>query len=118
MYGIPADIDWSVMIGAEVIQICIGTYNVIIHFFNDISISMGDCFEYISDGKELASDPVLSRKATTLVALLGAVVRQVSVEDGKVLIVTFSNGEVLKVSDVEERYESFSVCWKGMSLYV
>ncbi len=118
MYGIPADIDWSFMIGAEPIQICIGTYDVIINYSKDISISMGDCFEYISDGVELASDPELSRKATSLVALLGAVVRRVDVEEGKVLILTFSNGDVLKVADVEERYESFTVCRPGMSLVV
>lgn len=118
MYGIPADIDWSFMIGAEAIQICIGKYDVIINYFKDISISMGDCFEYISDGVELASDPELSRRATSLVGLLGAVVGRVDVEDGKVLILTFTNGDVLKVVDVEERYESFTVCGPGMNLVV
>jgi hypothetical protein len=118
MYGIPDTIDWSFLLGAKVEQIAIGEYDLQIRFFKDICISVQGMFEHLVTGECLSCTPELRIRSTTLVSLLGSKVTKVTTDDHRVLIVAFSNLEVIKVYDSEQHYESFTVTYPGNTIVV
>ena len=116
MYKIPVGSDWSFLVGKRLVQLCIGVYNLQLHFDNAISISI-DCdgsrsvpFQFTS-ASAASSAPActLPELAVPLVSLVGAVVQSAYAENSTTLAISFDNTEVLRILDTSDVYESFSV---------
>jgi hypothetical protein len=122
MRGVPSDVDWSVLCGAEVTHICIGQYQLQVRCIDDVNDANSVTFaieegEYehrstsglISDRSEWGHD---------LVELLGARIAEAAREDESTLRLKFDNGRVLRLIDSDSVHDSFDVMGRGLSVIV
>jgi Family of unknown function (DUF6188) len=109
MYGLPDGIDFSFMIGREVIQIAIGRGQVIFGFDQNVRISAEAQFEYTTKDLTLEWSPGASHIAANTVALLGTTVEFANGSSDRTLELKFSNGSHLVLRDVNSNYESYQV---------
>ena len=118
MYGLPDSIDFSFMIGRELIQIAIGVYQVIFGFNEGVRISVEAQFEYTTKETWVEWRPGASHVAASTVGLLGARVESVkSFRDGT-LELSFSNGDLVVLRDASPGYESYQVMRPGQTIVV
>ena len=115
MYEIPADEDWSFLVGAQLSQLCIGSYNLQLHFNDKAAISIQGLD---TPTKSLSHKAVSLRSpavgtipemAVSLISLLGARVLKVTAENSTTLALCFSNMEELRIFDCNDGYESFTI---------
>ena len=110
MYGIDQTQSFDFMKKKELEQVCIGQYQVILHFTDDLSIS-ADCLMRLSgpDGTSVdiyGDNCSLSRNTT---CLLGSSIVSVNSVDKEELSILFSNDYTLSIIDSNKKYESFSI---------
>jgi hypothetical protein len=118
MYGIINNLDWSFLIGKELLQICISLYQLSLRFNGDVSINIECEFEHVSLAANSLPAAKLSGTAVTLVSLLGARITAVSKQGVKTLGIEFSNGEMLMIHDSNDSYESFSINAPGKEIVI
>lgn len=111
MYGVPADLDLAFLHGAVLIQVCLGQWQVQFHFHPAASISIEGRWELLDtagvriDGAHDTSE----RPPYQLHRLLGQRIASSEVAAPKWFALRFDGGEVLRVFDDSEQYESFSI---------
>lgn len=111
MYGVPADLDLSFLRGAELIQVCLGQYQLQFHFHPVGSISVEGGWEMLD-----ATGAVIDRRHDgpdrppfQLHRLLGQPVVGSEVSAPDWFALRFVGGEVLRVFDDSPQYESFKI---------
>jgi hypothetical protein len=111
VYGVPEDLDLQFLHGAELIQVCIGLYQVQFNFDLDASISVEQEWKlYAADGSELDwSRPPPRQEPFHLQRLLGQRVAATNVSSPDWIELRFEAGEVLRIVDSSKEYESFSI---------
>jgi hypothetical protein len=111
MYGVPADLDLTFLHGATLIQVCIGQYEVQLHFHPVGSISIEGRWELLdAPGLRIDGSANGSKTATShLQRLLGEQIVASEVRAPLWFALQFSGGEVLRVYDDSAEYESFSI---------
>ncbi len=109
MYALSKNADWSFLIGMEICQVAIGSYDVQFNWGNG-GISIWSKFLYKPAGadEEISWAGRHPESATRTVRLL-----KTSIVDAKgsaqgTLQLRFSNGDQLEIFE-DERYESFSI---------
>lgn len=111
MYGVPADLDLAFLHGAELIQVCLGQYQVQFHFEPAGSISVEGGWELrdaagaVIDGRHDGPD----RPPYQVHRLLGQRVAGSEVSAPDWFALRFAGGNVLRVFDDSEQHESFSI---------
>jgi hypothetical protein len=111
MYGVPTDLDLGYLHGATLIQVCLGEYQLQFHFHPKGSISVegrwelhdaaGELIDRLYDGME--------RPAYQLHRLLGQAVVGTEVAAPVSCALRFQKGEVLRLFDDSQQYESFQI---------
>jgi hypothetical protein len=111
MHGVPTNLDLSFLHGAEVEQVCLGLYQVQIHFHPVGSISdEGDWALIGSDGIQVdRNDPARQNKSSQLSRFLGCRVVGTDIASPEWFALRFDDGLVLRVFDSSSQYESFSI---------
>jgi hypothetical protein len=115
MYKVALDEDWSFLLGKQLEQVCIGSYNVQLHFNHHAAISIqGDdsAGKYFFHKTAARSSPTVGKIAeiaVSLISLLGASVLKVTAENSTTLALYFSNLEELRIYDTSDSFESFTV---------
>jgi hypothetical protein len=110
MYGLPSDVDLSFLVGAEVIQVCIGSQQAQIHFFPEgVSIFVETDMTFRSPAGRVSRYESVPESAPSLVTLLHDVVKQARAETPRILRLEFSSGAVLHIEDTSEHDESFQI---------
>ena len=114
MYRIRADEDLSFLLHKELEQLCIGKYDVQLHFHDNVGISIGGeepskSFQHKTSFSPSLHVPGFPGAAISLVSLLGEEVKRVVVEDPTTLALHFSNQEELRIYDNSDFYESFTI---------
>ena len=111
MYGVPADLDLAFLRGAELIQVCLGLFQVQFHFQPAGSISVEGGWELLdADGTRIdGSHDLPERPPYQLHRLLSQRVAGSEVAAPKWFALRFDGGEVLRIFDDSEQYESFSI---------
>jgi hypothetical protein len=110
-YGVPANLDLTFLHGAELIQVCLGQYQVDFQFHPVGSISVGDDWELRSavgeriDGWHDGPD----RPPYELQGLLGRRVVGSEVSAPEWFALRFDGGYDLRVFDHSPYYEAFSI---------
>jgi len=119
MYGLDRSISFQFLVGKELLQLCIGLYQLILNFTEHVVIT-AECIIRMTntDGSvvELSSDkPELSKQ---LVCLLGSTVENVVFEDHGELTLVFSQGYKLTITDSNEDEESFTITTPDQEIIV
>jgi hypothetical protein len=120
MYGLKNDIDLGFLNGRELIQLCIGLYQIIFKFDEDVAISVEQEFRYFDGRNEWlwrpdAGSPVLAARTT---ALLGNTIQKIERSVDGTLALTFSNGCRLTIRDSSKEHESYDITRPGQTIVV
>jgi hypothetical protein len=111
MYGIPNDLDLSLFVGATLVQIGLGQFDLQFHFHPDGSVSIQGHWELI-DAEERIIDFAIEnaeRDAYRIHVLLGQVVVGSQLNPPDSFSLGFANGFTLKVFDNSKEYETISI---------
>jgi hypothetical protein len=109
MYKLDSSTNLSPLIGKELIQVCIGLYQVILRFTGELSITIQCLYFFSKEGDTFegsGEDPSTSKN---LVCLLGHSIESAEIQGDNKLIINFSNSCCLALVNDSEVYESFIV---------
>ncbi|WP_425616884.1 hypothetical protein NA78x_000545 [Anatilimnocola sp. NA78] len=113
MYGVPADLDLSFLIGCELTQVCFGCHQIQLHFHPTASISIEGKWELRDiagkriDGESKAGEGMDS--ASHLVRLLGQRVAGVVISAPQSIAIRLGDEAVLHLFDNQPAHESFQI---------
>ena len=110
MYGLDKNVKLDFLAGKELAQVSVGAYQVILRFAGDIEISIEGLSD-LADGNGTtthihANSP--QETARLLVLLKETVGKATNRGDGSVLL-TFSNGYSLLITDSNKNFESYQI---------
>lgn len=119
MYGVPEHLDLSRFVGATLVQVCLGEYQVQFHFQpareagspDRLTVSVEGGWEY-RDGSGRIVDRAQAhseRQAYCVHRLLGRAVVGTDLDAPRSFALRFAGGEELRIFDDSEQYESFSI---------
>ncbi len=111
MYGVPADLDLSFLHGTVLIQVCLGQHQVQFHFHPTGSIFVEGGWELRDAAGEWMDGTTegVERPRCRSDRLLGGRVAGSEVSAPRWFALRFDGGEVLRVFDDSEQYESFQI---------
>ena len=111
MYGVPNDLDLTFLHRTTLIQIRLGQFQVQFHFHPVGTICVDGSWELIGAAGEMLdrSYDDSDRPPYELHRLLGREVTATEIHAPKWFSVEFETGEVLRVFDDSETYESFQI---------
>lgn len=119
MYGVPHDLDLSRFLGATLIQVCLGEFEVQFHFQAASTAGSQDMLHIGVEGNwELCDDSGrivdraernCDREAYRLHRLLGHAVTATAVDAPQSFALRFDSGDELRVLDDSDQHESFSI---------
>jgi hypothetical protein len=111
MYGVPANLDLAFLHGAELIQVCLGCHQVQFHFHPAGSIFVDGDWELLDAGGVRIDQKHDSpdRLPCQLHRLLGRAVVGTEVSAPDWFALRFVSGDVLRVFDGSDQYESFQI---------
>jgi hypothetical protein len=119
MYGIDKKISYEFLIGKELLQLCIGRYQLIFNFSDQLVISTECCLSLkFLDGTliEVSSDSPES--AGKLTCLLGRTIENVNTDIDGVMTLLFAGGLEMSIIDSSKDEESFAITIKGQEIVV
>ena len=121
MHEIPADLDLAFLVGSEVVQVCLGSFDVQVHFQPEASIHITGGDWELKDQSGRIIDRALDAPAHEggpflLHRLLGRRVRTVEVHPPDWLEVIFEDGLALRIIDDSEQFESFEIQPLGLTV--
>jgi hypothetical protein len=111
MYGVPADLDLTFLHDALLVQVCLGEYQIQFAFFPTGHISVEGKWELLAaDGSRIDGlQPVPRTEPYRLHQLLGQRVVRTEIAPPSWIALQFERGELLRVFDNSQQYESFSI---------
>lgn len=111
MYGVPENLDLAFLRDAELIQVCLGLYQVQFNFFPEGSLSvMGEWELLAADGSEIDRSVQPPRaRPFEFHRLLGQRIAGSLLSPPGWIALRFERGELLRVFDSSQQYESFSI---------
>jgi len=118
MYGLPEKTDLSFLKGKQLLQVCIGYNEVILHFDGHTSINAQTNIGHSSDRPQSAIYETSIAAAPVLVRFLHESVANASVVRPGTLVLEFSNGENLEFYDTSSQYESYQINHDGKTIVV
>lgn len=109
VHGIPDSDTFAFIEGRVLEQLCFGQPSLILNFDDDLSITVeGSLGIALPGAEEITVDDALG-VASTLVRLISDVVADTGVSDSRSISLTFGGGQILRLIDNSEQYESFQI---------
>ncbi len=108
MYGLDKNLDLGFLIGKNLLQICVGSFQVILNFDANVSISIESTFDCGSEDKSKRTGNLLET-APSLFHLLGKHIKEIKIEDEGTLVLTFSDGTIVRLYDSNAATESYQI---------
>src|SRR5262249_27540016 len=118
MYGLPEKTDLSFLKGKQLLQVCIGYNEVILHFDGNVSINAQTDIGHSSRGVQTTIYKTSIAAAPMLVHFLHESVTNASATAPGTLVLEFSNGETLEIQDSSPQYESYTINYCGKIIVV
>jgi hypothetical protein len=111
MYGVPSDLPLKCLCGSEVIQVCLGEAQVILHFHPAADITIEGHWElFAANGSILDSKQAhATRECYRLHAILGIPVVSFRIDSPAALTLMFQSGHTLTIYDGSSHYESCTI---------
>jgi hypothetical protein len=110
MYGLPLNTDVGFLIGAHLIQVCIGENDVVLNLHPDASVMIAGSIRV--DSSEHETTKTLEKSADiglTLVPMLGDEILEARVLPEGTLRLTLSSGSALELLDSWDQFESYTI---------
>ena len=115
MNGLKKETDLSFLMGRELIQVAIDSFQVQFHFDEDVAVSVEAEFRYFDGQQEWwRQEP----SSTHIAARTGASITSFHSSEDGTLIITFSNHHRLTVVDSFKEYESYDITCPGRTIIV
>jgi hypothetical protein len=108
MHGFSGKLDFSLLNGSIVQQVCLGQYETQVHLYPDGSLSLKGTYVHKIGTREIIRDRS-SHGSNELDRLLGQAITAVTMVSPKMLSISFSNGDELVLIDDSDQYESFVI---------
>ena len=109
MFGLPVGVDLTFLLGAALIQVCIGENEVVLNFDSDVSIMCASTVRYTRVGGAAESLDDARDAGKVLVELLSAVIEGASGSTDGTLLLRWSSGGQVELLDSWKEYESYTV---------
>ena len=109
MYGVPDKQRLMRFIGKALIQICIGSHQVILQFEDNLSISVETKIEHDIPDEGARHYNEYWKQDTSLSRLLGARIDDIDVILSRRLCLKFSNEHSISVDDDSNEYEAMAI---------
>jgi hypothetical protein len=118
MYGLKQEIDLSFLRDKELIQVCVGVYQLQFAFTESVNVSVEGRCEIQCDGGRALWEPKSLTGASAALRLLGAVVKEVhGSPDGTLTLDLIPDGRLI-VFDNSREYESYTITRPGETIVV
>jgi hypothetical protein len=116
MHGVPVDLDLAFLHGAELVQVCLGVWQIQFHFHPGGSIFVQGNWELLSAAGEQVdrSHDGPERPPFELHRLLGRTVDGTEVSAPDSFSLRFDGGNVLRVYGSLGQYEDFEIWPRGI----
>ena len=118
MNGLPKDTDTTFLLGKELIQVCVGLHEKILHFHEDISITLECEFDVVNANDDGDSACPSCPDGAKLLKILGSQITGVTNQGGGELAIAFSNGSILMIFDGNSHYESYQISNPNQTIIV
>ena len=109
MHGLPKDVDLSLFIRREVIQVCIGCHQAQLNFDGRVRVSIEGEAAHRNPSNVTSTYSELRQMAEMLVGLLGKCVVEATRLEPGTLVLSFDSGDVIEIYDSSEHYESYQI---------
>lgn len=109
MYGIPKGTDLSFLVGRTLIQVCIGTHDLVLNFDGSVSITVTSSIAYAGPGGEHRKSEDFAGAAPAVLGLLSRTVVSYRYDDAGTLMLVFEDGTTLALYDDSSNYESYVI---------
>ena len=109
MYKLNRTLDFSFLIGKELLQVCVGVVQVILRFDEQVSISIESDFIIIDENQNEFYCLDIPSDTGHLIKFLGLKIQHVEVLEFDKLGIYFSNGCAIFLMDNNEFSESFQI---------
>ena len=115
MYGVPADLPIQAFVGQELNQICLGRFQIQLHFSGRGSISIEGGWELRDAAADIVdrAEEHDTQKSYRIHRLIDSSVARCSIDPPRSFTLLFENGLTLTVFDDSEKYEAFSIVVEG-----
>jgi hypothetical protein len=118
MYGLEKSVSLGFLENKELIQILIGTYQLVLRFNGDIVISIECKFDHFYGGHSILKTYALPKAASSLLGLIGQEIASAKNMGGGEIQLNFSNGETISIFDSNEGAESYEIEGPDLHLIV
>lgn len=109
MYGLPKNIDLSFLVGRELLQVCIGSNDLILHFDDRVSILItSNCHWKSISGVGVEIDSY-AESANMICRPLGSKILNATSDESGTLSMKFSNGDAFMLFDDSQQFESYVI---------
>jgi hypothetical protein len=116
LYGVSADVDLSFLVGATLIQVRLGQFDIQFHFHPKGEVGVQGELEFRDpSGAVLESGtPDLLHSSTMLGCLLGSVISRASACPPRSIVLRFQTGHEIELFDSSPTYECFQISPGGI----
>ncbi|MBT7300138.1 MAG: hypothetical protein HN849_11520 [Victivallales bacterium] len=108
MYGLDGNVELGHFVGKRLQQISVGSFDLILTFEGDVSVSIVGSVEYEEAGHTKRWSVDSPRDAGQLLALLGTHVSAARNLGGGTLALSFQGGAILRILETSDNYESYN----------
>ena len=109
MYGLDKNQKLSFLESKELQQVCIGQYQVVLNFTDQISIAMECEYEIESNDQKERGESRIPESAKSLLKLVGSGILNASNLGMGCLQIEFARGIILRIYDSNENAESYEI---------
>jgi hypothetical protein len=110
MYGLDKDTDLSFFSEKELLQVCVGEYQIILRFDGSIDLSLECTFEHVpKHGQVFLGDSSKPISSSSLLTLLGSSVERADNIGEGTIELFFSNGDKVRVYDSNDGTQSYRI---------
>ena len=109
MFGLPADIDLTFLVGRTLLQVCFGLNDLVLNFDDRVSIQVSSCVGTRSKTGERRRDSDFRDAAPGLLSLVNEVVTRADGSSDGTLTLEFGGCGALTLYDDSKQFESYVI---------
>jgi len=109
MYGLSKGENLDFLKGVKLLQLCIGSNEVILNFSRDISITIESRLDFLSHAQSSVTTEAGPASAATLAKLLSDTITGVRGSSDGAIHLSFAKGTGLVIHDSSGEYESYQI---------